>query len=143
MKAKDTVRATSNVRIEVLDARTGRILSQEEVHNSVGADGLNLIRDLLYGDSVEGIKWLALLDASGNEQYRDAITQRVKDSSQITHRHYVGPLAGNGYTYAGARLVNAASGGSTYAEVSFTGIEKTDSIAISITWVTGWTDDGV
>ena len=143
MKFRDRVRSTNNVRIDVLDAATGEILATREVHNEVEGNGIDLIRDHIYGDPVAGVKWIALLDASGTERYRDLITQRVKDTGQITHRHYVGPLAGNGHTYASAQLVNAASGGTVYASVSFTDIPKTDAIAISITWVTGWTDDGV
>ena len=140
-KAADTIRCRSNLSIDVFDLQ-GNLVSHEEVHNAWSSAGLDAIRNWAYGDAITGFTHVAWTDSTDNERVREAITQRIKsDTNELTIKQYLSSTTGNGYTYDTVTVYNASSGGTAFASAEFTGIEKTASIQITITWVFTWSDN--
>lgn len=139
------VALAANVLVEVHDASTGAVLERREAHNLVVNDGLNLVRDLLDGDSVAGLTHFAVGTgtaataagdtALGGEVFRDAVGGRTSNAQQLVASYYLGSGSANGNTLGEAGLFNAASGGTMFARVKLSPtIVKTSSIAVTFTW---------
>jgi len=83
--------------VSVLDAETGDVLRTELGHNKVPTAGLNVVRDLLTGDSSAvlstfriGTDDTAEADgdtALGTQVNSDSFTQTVKNSAQIVYSY--------------------------------------------------------
>lgn len=135
----------ANVITEVWDADSGALLARQQAHNLVVNAGLNLIRDLLDGDSVAGITHFAVGTgtaaalagdtALGGEVFRDAVTARTSNAQQLVVSYYLASGSANGNTLTEAGLFNAASTGTMFARVKLaSAIVKTASIAVTFTW---------
>lgn len=144
---KAAVDAKANVCIETVDARTGRVLSRSRRHNLVVDAGLDLLRDLVYGDGVIlshcGVGTDATTPAAGDvalgaEVFRDQLSQRTKQAAQLVIKFVLGSQQANGSTLREAGLFNAVSGGTLYARVTPEEVEKTDSILVIYTWTLDW-----
>jgi hypothetical protein len=140
-----TIDVLSNVRVTVTDAVTGELLAQQDQHNLVVNDGLDLIRDLLDGDAVAGITHFAAGTgtaataagdaALGTEVFRDVVGSRTSNAQQLVVGYYLGSGSANSNTLGEAALLNAASSGTMFARVKLSPtIVKTASIAVTFTW---------
>lgn len=143
----DLVHARANVLVETVDARSGRVLFLARSHNLVTDAGLNLLRDLVYGDGVTITHGAVGTDATtpdpsdttlAAETVRDLIAQRTKAAQELVVKFVVGSTQGNGTTLREAGLFNAASAGTLYARVTPTAVVKTDAILVIYTWTLGW-----
>jgi hypothetical protein len=139
------VNVSANVQVTIQDATTGAILAQQEHKNLVVSGGLDLIRDLLDGDSVAGLTHFALgIDTGavsatqtslGDEQFRDTVTQRTSNAQQLVVSYYLASGSANSNTLSEAGLFNDASAGTMFARVLLSpGINKTASVAITFNW---------
>jgi hypothetical protein len=140
---KATIRARVNVCVETADARTGRVLSRAWRHNLVVDAGLDLLRDLVYGDVgtlTHGAVGTAVTApaagdvALGAEVFRDLISQRTKQTAGMLVKFVVGSQSGNGLIFREAGLFTAASGGTMYARVVTEEVAKTDAVLVIYTW---------
>lgn len=143
MRITGSVATRVNVCVESVDARTGEVLARRWKHNLVVAAGLNILRDLIYGDGTTLTHGAVGTDntaaaagdvALGSEAFRDVISQRTKGEGGLTLKFVVGSQSANGLTLREAGLFNAASGGSLYARVIPEAVEKTDAILVIYTW---------
>ena len=147
------IRLNVNVMIVAHDIKTGKVLRIEKKHNLAVTSGLNLLRDFLNGDSVNGLSYCAVGTDStaavagdtllGAETFRKVFTQTNKTSGNLNIKTYIGSAEGNGSTLTEAGLFGdaataAADSGTLYARVTFTGIAKTSSIGITIDWDCGF-----
>lgn len=133
-----------NVLIEVVDVETNAIIQTIERHNLVVTTGRNLVRDRLSGDSASRLTHFAVgtnatavvaaNTALGVETSRDLITQLTPTDGVLTVKYFLGSSSANGVTLAEAGLFNAASAGTMFSRVVYTGIVKTSSVAVSYTW---------
>jgi hypothetical protein len=139
--------ARANVRVDVLEACTGRLLSRRRRHNMVVDAGLDLVRDLVYGDGVTLSHGAVGTDATapaagqtalGLEVFRDLIGQRTKQTAGLVIKFVLGSQQGNGNVLREAGLFNAAAGGTMYARVTPEEIAKTDAILVIYTWTLSW-----
>ena len=137
------VYARANVLVETRDVRTGRLLSRSSRHNLVVSAGLNLLRDLIYGDAAtlshgavgtDATSPAAAQVALGAEVFRDQISQRTKQTASLIIKFVVGSQQANGQTLREAGLFNAISGGTMYARVTPDPVSKTDAILVVYTW---------
>jgi len=139
------VNVSANVQVTIQDATTGAIVSQQEHKNLVVSSGLDLIRDLLDGDSVAGLTHFAVgidtgaVSASqaslGDEQFRDTVTQRTSNAQQLVVSYYLASGSANSLALSEAGLFNAASGGTMFARVLLSPvINKTAAVAITFNW---------
>ncbi len=147
MRARAGVAAMANVCVETVDVRTGRRLSRSWRHNLVVDAGLDLLRDLVYGDAETlshcGVGTDATAPAAGDvalgaEVFRDQLSQRTKQSAELVIKFVLGSQQANGETLREAGLFNAASGGTMYARVTPEEIGKTDAILVIFTWTLSW-----
>lgn len=145
MTSESTLKMTCNVHWHAYDVTTGDIVASGEAHNLVTSAGLNLVRDLLDGDSVAGITHFAVgtgtaavtaLDtALGSEVFRDNVTSRETTPQQLTVKYYLGSAEANGSALSEAGLANASSGGTLFARVLLTPvINKSSAIAVTFSW---------
>lgn len=133
-----------NVRIEIIESITGQILDVIECHNLVTLAGRNLVRDFLNSLSPSSLSHFAIgtgttaptANDTGlqTEIFRDIFTKRTSSSGKLQSQYYLASSALNGNTLAEAGLFNAASGGTLFARVTYPGISKNSSIAITYTW---------
>lgn len=147
MKRPAFVAARVNVCIETVDARTGRVVCRAWRHNLVVDAGLNLLRDLVYGDGVTISHGAVGTDATapaaaqvalGAEVFRDQISQRTKQTASLVVKFVVGSQDANGLTLREAGLFNAATDGTLYARVVPEEVVKTDAILVIFTWSLTW-----
>lgn len=144
MIANAPVIARANVRIETFDVATGAKLSEQRRSNMAVDAGLDLLRDLLFGDSPEVITHFAVgTDATatsasdtalGAEVFRDVIATKIKGSQEIAIQSVLGSTQANGNTLEEAGLFNDASAGTMYARVTISPVSKTALISVLITW---------
>ena len=147
MTARIELAARVNVCVETVDARTGRLLSRSRRHNLVVDVGLDLLRDLVYGDAETLTHGAVGTDATapaagdvalGAEVFRDQIAQRTKQSGALVIKFVLGSQQANGETLREAGLFNAASAGTMYARVTPEELAKTDAILVVYTWTLSW-----
>jgi hypothetical protein len=135
----------ANVTVCVVDAATRRVLRVERQHNLVVTTGLNLIRDLLNGDAVAGLTYFAVGTGTtpvastdttlAAEVFRDAVTQTIKGTAELTVKYFLPTTQANGNTLAEAGLFNAASVGTMFARVVLAAtIVKTSAIEVTFAW---------
>ena len=134
-----------NVHVSIIDAKTGDLLQKQTHHNLVVNAGLNLIRDLLDGDAVNGLTHFAVGTGTaavlatdttlGNEVSREAVTLRTSNAQELVISYYLASGTANSNTLSEAGLFNAASAGTMFARVKLSPtIAKTSAIAVTFTW---------
>jgi hypothetical protein len=139
------VNVSANVQVTVQDAATGEILSQQEHRNLVVSGGLNLIRDLLDGDSVAGLTHFAVGTGTGavsstqttlgTEVFRDSVSQRTSNAQQLVVSYYLASGSANGNTLSEAGLFNDATTGTMFARVLLSpAVVKTSAVAVTLNW---------
>ena len=136
------------LKVEIHDARRGDpgpVIATYEIDNLIVTTGLNLVRDLMAGDSVNALTHFAVGTGTtapvvGNttletEVLRDVITQFVDTSGQLDVKYFLSSLQANGNTLGEAGIFNAASSGTMFnrALLSPT-IVKTSALAVTFTW---------
>jgi hypothetical protein len=118
-----------------------------EQDNLVILSGRNLVRDFLHGDAVSGLSHMALgTDTSDpavtpgiTEVFRKVFTSKTKADGKLTVDMYLASTEANGNTLTSAALfgngaTNTAGSGTQYSKVTYTGINKTSSLAVTFTW---------
>lgn len=147
-----TINIETNVRIDVIDARTLELLDRLEVHNLVVTAGRNLVRDRIYASATAAIShfWVGmssqavaatdtdLIDAVGAPG-RQAITSNTVADGQLTTKYFLPSGTANSNTLREAGIFNAASGGSMFVRATHAAIVKTSSIQIIYSWLTSVT----
>lgn len=140
-----TLKPWANVYIQVLDAKSKRLIKAIKGHNLVVLNGRNLTRDLLGGDFnrdpniiAVGTDNTAVTDgdtALGTEVFRNLITARIQGSSKITYQLFISDTQANGNTLVEAGLINERNGADTlFARIVFAPIVKTGAVTVTITW---------
>ncbi len=133
----------------LLPDRLGRQLSRETSHNLVTTAGLNLIRDAIYGDTIDGIGYMAVGTGTNapaasdttlqTEVFRDALTTKTKVSAGLETSYYLASTDANGNTLTEVGMFNAAAAGTLYARTLLaTSIPKTAGIACTFEWNFAW-----
>jgi hypothetical protein len=125
---------------------TGEV-QQVEQDNLVILAGRNLIRDFLFGDAVSGLSYMAVgTDTSDpsvtpgiTEVFRKQFTSKVKADGKMTIDMYLSSQEANENTLTSAALfggsaTSTAGSGTQYNKVTYQGIVKDSSIAITYTW---------
>lgn len=110
-----------NVKVTVFDL-DGKIIDFQEFHNLITTVGLNMMRDVLYGDVADGeIKYMAIGDDNtapaladttlGNETFRKARTSQSKPGAgQQTYVQYIDPTEAIGVIEEFGWFAGAAAG---------------------------------
>ena len=132
-----------NFTVDVLDAETGALLSREEGHNIATTAGLNLLRDLICGDTSDSITHLAAGSSATaanvgqtalvTETIREAITSTTKGSGSVTFQYLMPKTAYNGNTFREAGMLTASVAGTMFNRWVYTAIPKTSAIQILFT----------
>lgn len=115
--------------------------------NLVILSGRNLIRDLLSGAATSGLEYMALgTDTSDptvtptiTEVFRKQITAMTEADGKLTVDLYLSSTEANGNTLTSAALFGnggtATTGsGTQYNKVTYEGIPKDSSLAVTFTW---------
>ncbi len=144
MKVKSTVDINTNVDISVIDAKTGRTVSKESVHNLVVLTGRTLICDLLagndnylshFGVGTSTAGSTASTTTLGAQVVRVEITKMTASTGTLTVSQYIGSGEGNGSTLREAGLFNGATTNDTmFARALHSAITKTSSVAVVYSW---------
>lgn len=102
MESRSKIKWKTNIKVIVFDLE-GNILDIQEFHNLITNVGLNMARDMLYGDVSDGeIKYMAIGDDNtaptvgdttlGNETFRKARTSQSKPGiRQTRYIQYISP----------------------------------------------------
>jgi len=145
----DGCRSEDNVRIDVKDAATGKVLHTYTEHNLVVNAGKDLLRDFLHGDAVTGLTHfgvgngttlpaLSQTNLVGASTYRFAVSALVKTAQQLQVVHGLGIGDANGTTLTECGVFTAIAAGTMYCRATHTGIAKTAGITITYTWNLTW-----
>jgi hypothetical protein len=151
MKEQGKVKA--NVRIIMGDYRTGEV-REVETHNLVVDAGLNLLRDLLCGDSITDITHIgygssstvpaagqtALVSQTGARFTYDNVS---KAAGQLVYDHYLDDVDGDMGTLREIGLFTADTGVTMFCRAVFPAIIKSESTWVQIYWTITLADDGV
>ena len=140
----------TNVKIEVLDVDSNKLLQTIEKHNLVTTLGKNLVRDMLgMASGITGLNYIAMgtddtaaaiTDTTlGDEEHRDVYTDTLYDTAKVTFKYYLDSSTANGVTLSEAGLFgdNASAtpdSGTLFARVVHTDIVKTSSVAVTYSW---------
>lgn len=142
------VMARTNVRVEVFDAQSWQKLDEQWYKNLAVNSGLDMLRDFMFGDQpghpthgavgTSGTAAAAGDTALGAEVFRDVIASRVKGAQTLTVQFVLGSTHANGETLVEAGLFNAAAGGTMYARVVISPVNKTALLSVLVTWTLSW-----
>lgn len=142
MRTVSGLRVRVNVRVEVFDQATGRRARAWHAHNLTVDVGLNLLRDLLYGDPPDPITACAVgtsgaAPAAGQtallaEVFRGVLAQRTKSAKTLTIRFALSSQQANGVTIREAGLFT--TGGIMFARVTPEEYAKTVAQSVLYTW---------
>ena len=153
---RDGLDARVNLTMDVWDvAPDGKLTLVRRIHrhNRVTTAGFNLLRNMLNGDAESGVLKFSVGTSAtapaagdtqlGTEVFRDTPLQKTKDVGKLTVKHYLSSTQANGNTLAEAGLhctgaTASANTGTLYARVTYTGIVKTTSVAVTYTWDLTW-----
>lgn len=145
------VRTIVNVRLDVMDVRSGRLRRRIQAHNRAVDVGLTMLRDHIYGDTVATVSHCAVGSdgtapaagdtALGTEVLRGELLQRTKGTASLTLTFLVGSQQANGETLREWGLLTAASGGLLYARVTPEEVVKTIAVQVLCTWTLSWAAD--
>jgi hypothetical protein len=143
---KETLDLADNVLITARNVKTGKIIHQERQHNLIVLDGRNLIRDLLGGNTNNNLSHFAIgtngistadsMSALQSEIFRNTITRFDFENNKLIINYFLASNEANGNTIQEAGIFNAASGGTMYARVIQSAIEKNENISITYSWTT-------
>lgn len=135
---------SGNVRVDVRDAVSKRLLSRRRFKNLAVLSGRNGVRDAIYGDSFTAPSRFALGTGStavtaadtelDTEVWRDIFSTKTRASGTVTFKYFLTSTTANGNTLREAGLFNAASGGDMFARVVFLDIAKTSAITVLFAW---------
>ena len=121
-----------------------------EIHNEWGTAGLTALRNWVASVATTPPTHVAWVDDGGVERARDTITQRVLDvdgsgdPTLLIRQFLPSATLANGFDIDTVRLYNAATGGTEFAEATFSpAISKTDEIQITVEWTHTFSDGGV
>ena len=145
------IRLKGRLRVDIHDASESEpgidapVIDTIEIDNLIVTTGLNLVRDLMAGDSVNAFTHFAVgtgttaVDvgdtALETEVHRDVITQFVDTSGQLDVKYYLSSLQANGNTLSEAGILNAASTGTLFNHVLLSPtIAKSAAISVTFTW---------
>jgi len=140
-RVKDRVGIGGVLTVEVVDAKTGLVISTERVRNKVTLSGRNLAANILRGAAnalskfAVGTGTTAVADgdtALVNEKVRDTVTSTAQGDNVLTVRYTLGTTQGNGFTMAEAAVLNDV--GTLFSRATHAGIAKTSAIQINYTW---------
>lgn len=144
MNINGQVSLGANVKINVLNARTGAILRTVERRNLVVASGRNLVRNLLNEATDAGLNYIAIgtgtnavlsTDTALQAQvYIGAITKRTPGAQSLLLTLYVPANAANGNTLTEAGIFDDVSSSTMFARATHDAIAKTSSIAVQYGW---------
>lgn len=140
----EVVKAHGNLTVTVKDL-AGNVVSQQTIHNLFVDTGLGTIKDVLRGiyDGSPHVQFIAVgtgttAAAAGDEAlesevYRQAITGMTEIDGTLNVQGYLGSSEANGSTLEEAGLFNADA--VLLARALFSsGIEKTDTQTVSLSW---------
>ena len=145
----DALRCLVNVDADIFETRRGRrrFVKRVSTHNLVVNAGLDMIRDLLFGDVLGGITTFKVGTsntpaAAGQTAlvaavHSDAVTSKTKASQSLIVKYFLASGSANGATLREAGIFNAGS--TMYARVVLASdIVKTSSISVTFTWTLTW-----
>lgn len=143
----DGIKLKANVRIEVNDAKTGRLLESRNVHNLVVDAGIALILDRIFNDTLTSLQFITHLAVGTSataaaaaqtalvaETFRDSLTQVTRSGNVLTVRQFLSSTQANGSTLQEAGIFNASSGGTMLARAIYTGIVKDATRTVTFIW---------
>lgn len=154
-RAFEQFKLEPNVVLELHDAETKELVFRQKSRNLVVTTGVELVRDLLGGTGhrpshIElgtGVTAVAAADGATyggtveTPAYRDLITRREDLALAIEFQLFLAQNDGNGFTYTEAGILetgfqNSAAGDPAilFARTVFTGIAKTISVELTLTW---------
>ena len=140
-----------NVRVQVHDAATGRLVEDHSTRNLVVDTGLQATADLWgYPDQEYSTAYTPnyiCIDSSSNattsgmtapvseiSNSRKAITRKRPGNKSIVYEQFYGSTECNGTTFRAACLMNTVTSGIMFARAAHTAISKTSSITVLYTW---------
>ena len=148
MKHRHGIVASTNVRIEIRDALSGKRLKIIERHNLIVNAGLNLLRDFMNRASPDAVGYFGLGKGTTSVSLTDtdlqtpiaryAITIATTGPQSLTFEYDLDASTANGNTLTEAGLFTAASSGTMYARVVFPGIVKTAGVVFIFIWELTW-----
>ena len=137
----------TNVHIKVIDAASGRVLSEQRQKNRVVDAGLNILRDSIRSGTSYNLGWCAFgsgttAPAAGDTALqseiaglRFVVTAVESASKRLVYSIYLSESEANGNTLAEIGLFTAASGGIMYCRALIDSpINKQAGQAVSVTW---------
>jgi hypothetical protein len=145
MRQRDSLVIEANVKIEVRDAGSGKLIKHLAEHNIVPLVARNAIRDFLFsGMAVGNISHFGYGTGTNDpvsgdtalqtEVYRDAITKKIANAGQVQIQQFLSSTQCNGYMLTEAALFNDPAGGTLFARVKHQAIEKTTSLTVTYSW---------
>jgi hypothetical protein len=140
-----------NVRVQVHDAKTGRLLEDHETRNLVVDTGLNATADLWgFPDQIYSAAYTPnyiAIDSSANATTavmtapvseialsRKQITRKRPGNKSIIYEQFYGTTECNGTNFRAACLMSTSAAGIMFARAAHTTIAKTDLITVLYTW---------
>lgn len=143
VRRRDAARMRWNVRIDVRDAKTGRLLRTERLHNLVVTTGLNLIRNYLAGSAVYPTEFHVGTDATAvnasqtalvAEVFDDTFTQIVSSTdATVVYKYFLASPSANGNTLREIGLFTS-TGVMLARAVLVSPIVKTSTVTVTFTW---------
>lgn len=143
-RGHEAIKLGVNVQIDTYEH--GKLIKSEKGHNLVVLDGLNLLRDMMAGNKDDAPSHIAVGDdnttviagdsALGNQVYINTITKRIQSSAAIKFQLFISESQANGNTLREAGLIsqNPTDGNRLFARYTFSDINKTASISVTISW---------
>lgn len=144
------LQAMVNVDADIWETKPGkrrRFVKRLSTHNLTVNAGLDMIRDLLYGDALGGIATFKVgtsntAAAAGQTDlvasvHSNSVTSKTKGSQSLVVKYFLSSGSANGNTLREAGIFNAT--GTMYARVVLASdIVKTSSISVTFTWTLTW-----
>lgn len=142
---KQVLSLTYNAVIKLIDKKTGKIKSQETLHNLIVTAGKTRVRDLIGGASSTGFTYIALGTgttdpAVGNtaletEVKRASATVTYPASNQVKYEKVFTWGSAESYTVTEAGLFDSASSGTMLNRLEFAGksVDIDTDLSVTIT----------
>ena len=129
-----------NCIIEEHDAKTGRLIGKEAVHNKITDVGITAILNGQFPPAFFGVGSGTSTPSGGDialgtEQFRASVTMVSVIGPTMTVKFYLDGNSGNGCTLTEAGLFSQASGGPMFARITYAAKVKTSASTITFTWL--------
>jgi len=147
---KEVFKIKTNLKVDIHDAETMKVIKTIKDHNLITTAGKNLIRDLMgIVSGVTGINYFAIgtdntspsvADTTlGTEVFRNTFTDVVYSSAKVTFKYFLSSTEANGNTLVEAGLfgddaTGSVDTGTLFSHVTYTDIVKTSAIAVTYSW---------